>query len=74
MSNVLSVLHKSLIVKQLERQANVKVNTSNNPVVMVNMVTFGLDLNQTQAKDSNSSMLSLVVLFQENTLSQQLMV
>jgi len=35
-------------------------------VVTVNMVMFGLDLNQTQAKDSYLLMLLLVVLFQKN--------
>ena len=46
------------------------VNTSVNPVVVVNTVTCGSNLNQTQAKDLNSSMRSLVVVFQENISNQ----
>ena len=38
----------------------------NNLVVVVNMVMYGLDLNQTQIKDMNSLMQSLVVLFHVN--------
>ena len=53
--------------KQSVKKLNVKVNTLNNQVVMVNMVTFGLNLNQTQVKDLNSLTLSLVVASHVNT-------
>ena len=52
-------------------RTNPEVNTSVKVVVVVNMVTSGSASNQTKAKALNSSMLSLVVLFLENTLSQQ---
>ena len=61
------VLHKSDTKKQSVQLQSVKVNTSNKVVVMVNMVTFGSDLNLTQAKDLNSSTQLLVVQSQENT-------
>ena len=73
MFNVTLVLHKSTIVKLLKLPLIVKVNTLNNLVVVDNMVTYGLSLNQTQAKDLNSSMLSLVVQSHVNISNQQKM-
>ena len=61
------VNHKLHIKKQLEKQLKLKENSSDNLVVKVNMVTFGLKLNlMNKEKDIHLNLESLVVLFLKN--------
>ncbi|EJW96808.1 membrane protein [gut metagenome] len=60
-------LLKFLIVKQSLKLLIAKVNSFVNLVVVVNMVTFGLNSNQIQTKVMNSLIISLVVLSLVNT-------